>query len=72
MMKILISSLMIMFVLFACKNEKKIKQINVNDFGITANTNQSVTALVNQLIENLSDEPVKIIFPKGRYDFYSK
>ncbi|WP_096427762.1 alpha-1,3-galactosidase-related protein [Labilibaculum antarcticum] len=69
-MKILISSIMLLFVLVACNSDENVKQINVADFGIAANTNQSVTALANQLIENLGDEPVKIVFPKGRYDFY--
>ncbi|BAX78847.1 hypothetical protein ALGA_0454 [Labilibaculum antarcticum] len=61
---------MLLFVLVACNSDENVKQINVADFGIAANTNQSVTALANQLIENLGDEPVKIVFPKGRYDFY--
>lgn len=59
-----------MFVLLACNNEENVKQINVADYGIVANSNQSVTVSVNQMIEGLGDEPTKIIFPKGRYDFY--
>lgn len=70
MMKIIISSLMIILVLFACKNEESKKRINVADFGILANTKQNVTPLINQLINDLGDEPVEIKFPNGRYDFY--
>lgn len=70
MMKIIISSLMIVLVLFACKNEESKKRINVADFGILANTGQNVTPLINQLINGLGDEPVEIQFLNGRYDFY--
>jgi hypothetical protein len=68
-MKIVILSITIL-VLVACSSEKNVKRINVADFGIVANTKECITFAINQLIESLSDEPVKIVFPKGRYDFY--
>ena len=44
--------------------------IDVSDYGIEPNTNHNITAKINKLIKGLRDEPVKIVFPKGRYDFY--
>ena len=44
--------------------------INVADHGIMPNTGKSVTAEVNRLIESIDgSKSVKIVFPKGRYDF---
>jgi len=57
-------------VIVGCKSESSIKIIDVGEHGIVANTKESITASINELIEGLSDEPVTIIFPKGRYDFY--
>ena len=57
-------------ILTACKQEVRIKKIDVSEHGIVANTKQSITAKINELIESLNDEPVIITFPKGRYDFY--
>ncbi len=54
----------------ACTSEPKINIIKVTDHGITPNTKQSITSKINKLIENLNDEAVTIVFPKGRYDFY--
>ena len=50
--------------------QNKVKKINVMDYGIVANTKENVTAKVNKLIEGLGSEPVQIVFPKGRYEFY--
>jgi hypothetical protein len=60
----------ILLVFASCENEKKVKTLNVKDFGIEANTMQSITAQINGLIESLDDGAVEIIFPKGRYDFF--
>jgi hypothetical protein len=59
-----------LFIFVSCKQEETIKTINVRDYGITANTYQSITTEINELIESLNDGPVVIVFPKGRYDFY--
>jgi len=69
-MKAIFSSIAIGFIFGACQQEEKIKKIYVSDHGIAANTRNSITAKINQLIEGLDDEPVEIVFPKGRYDFY--
>jgi hypothetical protein len=69
-MKIKYLSFIIIFMLVACKQEVRIKKINVSDHGIVANTKQSITSKINKLIEGLNGEAVTIIFPKGRYDFY--
>jgi hypothetical protein len=69
-MKTFYLSFVIAVILVACKPEVKIIKINVRDYGIVANSKQSITASINQLIEGLNYEPVIIIFPKGRYDFY--
>ncbi len=53
-----------------CSAQNQVKTINVNDYGIVANTKENLTTKINQLIEGLGNEPAKIIFPKGRYDFY--
>lgn len=53
-----------------CTAQNKVKKINVKDHGITAGTKENLTSKVNKLIEGLGSEPVEIIFPKGRYDFY--
>ena len=53
-----------------CTAQNKVKKINVKDYGITAGTKENLTSKVNKLIEGLGSEPVEIIFPKGRYDFY--
>ena len=64
-------SLLIAFIFIGCKPEETTKKIDVSDYGIVANTKKSITASINKLIEGLkNDEPVTIIFPKGRYDFY--
>jgi len=67
--KIAFISFTILFIFSSCINASKIKKINVKDYGIKANTKQSITADINKLIEGLGDEPVEIVFPKGRYDF---
>ncbi len=56
--------------IFSTCTTQKVKKIVVSDYGIKANTKQSITAQVNKLIEDLNDEPVEILFPKGRYDFF--
>ena len=53
-----------------CNQNLKVTIIKVTDYGIKPNTNQSITSKINKLIENLEDEAVTIVFPKGRYDFY--
>lgn len=65
------------FVLFAvvlligCKKQFDQSVIDVTEFGIVANNNESITGKINRLIEEIKDAvPVTIIFPKGRYDFY--
>lgn len=60
----------IALVLTSCSNHNGVKIINVDNYGITPNTKQSITAKINKLIEELNNEPTIIIFPKGRYDFY--
>lgn len=62
--------LVIIFFISCCNVQENIKKIDVNDFGISPNTKQSITSSINKLIEGLNDEPVTILFPKGRYDFY--
>ena len=69
-MKIKYLALLIVFALTACKQEVRIKKIDVSEHGIFVNTKQSITAKINELIDSLNDEPVSITFPKGRYDFY--
>ncbi len=69
-MKTIFLSITIAFIFTACKQEVRIKKIDVSDYGIVANTKQNTTAKINELIESLNDEPVIITFPKGRYDFY--
>jgi hypothetical protein len=44
--------------------------INVADHGVEANTKQNTVAAINRLIEGLDENPVLIVFPEGRYDFY--
>jgi len=56
--------------LISCNKEEKPIIVNVSEFGIEANTYQSITGKINLLIEELGDEPVEIVFPKGRYDFF--
>ena len=69
-MKTCLTLALIALLFTACSEEAKINEINVSDFGISPNTKESITADINKLIEDLGDEPVTIIFPKGRYDFY--
>ncbi len=69
-MRIIYLSLSIIFILISCKQELTKKTINVSDYGIHANTKRSITSDINELIENLDNDPVTIVFPKGRYDFY--
>lgn len=57
-------------VLTICIAQNKGKKINVNDYGIVANTKENLTVKVNKMIESLGNEDVQIVFPKGRYDFY--
>ncbi len=56
--------------LFSTCTTQKVRKIDVSDYGIDANTKQSVTDQVNKLIEGLGNESVEIVFPKGRYDFF--
>ncbi|TRX71237.1 right-handed parallel beta-helix repeat-containing protein [Carboxylicivirga sp. M1479] len=58
------------FTFTSCTHPNQIKTINVQDYGIEANTKQCITSDINKLIESLGDEAVEIVFPKGRYDFY--
>jgi len=60
----------LVFWLTGCKNEESRRIIDVSDYGIVANTKLSVTASINELIDELGDKPVSIVFPKGRYDFF--
>jgi hypothetical protein len=69
-MRIIYLSFLILFILISCKQKETIQTINVKDYGIPANTFQSITTEINELIEGLNDGPVVIVFPKGRYDFY--
>lgn len=62
--------LFIAIVFISCQSETKTRIIDVSDHGIVPNTKQNITAKINKLIEGLDAEPVTIIFPKGRYDFY--
>jgi hypothetical protein len=62
--------ILIILAFASCRNDGKVKIINVKDIGIEANTKQNVVAEINKLIETLGDETVEIVFPKGRYDFY--
>lgn len=62
-------SLILLF-LNGCNRKPAEKIIDVSTKGIMANTGKNVTAQINRIIEELNDEPVTIIFPKGRYDFY--
>ncbi|TKG89603.1 alpha-1,3-galactosidase B [Puteibacter caeruleilacunae] len=56
---------------FVACSSSSIQTINVSDYGIVADTKESVTVKINELIKDLDDsKPVKIVFPKGRYDFY--
>ncbi|MBK3516177.1 alpha-1,3-galactosidase-related protein [Carboxylicivirga marina] len=57
-------------VAFQACTEKGEVVINVEDYGINANTRECIVAQINQLIENLDEQPTTIVFPKGRYDFY--
>ena len=68
-MRICLISLTII-ILTACTFEEKVEKIDVSEYGIIANTRQNITSSINQLIEELGDKPVEIVFPKGRYDFY--
>ena len=69
-MKSFFSFAIFAIILSACSQEAEIKQINVKDYGIEANTKVSITGAINELIHNLDDDQVVISFPKGRYDFY--
>jgi hypothetical protein len=60
----------VLLVFSACKPEQKVRVINVKDFGIEANTYESITGKINKLTETLGEEPTLIVFPKGRYDFW--
>jgi hypothetical protein len=69
-MKLFYLSALILFFLLSCARDPQIKEINVSDYGILANTTQNITASINLLLDELSDEAVTIIFPKGTYHFY--
>ena len=69
-MKFSFTYIIIAFLLGGCIKKSETNIINVKDHGITPNTKQSITSKINKLIDNLPDETVTIIFPKGRYDFY--
>ncbi|QOD61757.1 alpha-1,3-galactosidase B [Polaribacter haliotis] len=69
-MRTLFASFIITLFLMSCNSSSEIKIINVNDFGIQPNTKESITSKINKIIEGLDNEPVTIVFPKGRYDFY--
>ncbi len=62
--------ILLVFLFSACTSQQSSKQIIVSDYGIKVNTGQSITAQFNKLIEGLDDEPLEIVFPKGRYDFF--
>ena len=47
---------MIAVILVACKPEVKIVKINVRDFGIVANSKQSITTTINQLIDYVTND----------------
>ena len=68
-------SLLLILSIVSCQKEETTKVINVGDYGIKPNTKQSITAQINQLIEEIeaiegNGKKTIIIFPKGRYDFY--
>jgi len=67
-MKTLFLSFAFILLSISCEPEMKNKIINVSDYGIIADSKLSITASINKLIEGLGDEPVTIVFPKGRYD----
>lgn len=69
-MKKLFLTVSLFSILTICFAQKKVRILNVKDYGIVANTKENLTAKVNQLIEGLGNETVQIVFPKGRYDFY--
>jgi hypothetical protein len=56
--------------LLACGQEPRIQRVNVADFGILANSGESITGKINELIDSLGDEDAMVVFPEGRYDFY--
>ncbi|UOB18446.1 alpha-1,3-galactosidase-related protein [Abyssalbus ytuae] len=70
MMKTIYKYILIAILFSGCAEKLKIKEINVSDYGIVPNTKKNFTKEINELIYNLNDEPVTILFPKGRYDFY--
>ena len=69
-MKKLLTLVLIVGLFVSCAEKSKVLEISVVDYGISPNTKQNITPDINKLIESLYDDPVRIIFPKGRYDFY--
>ena len=62
--------LLIIPVIMSCAGNQELRIIDVSDHGLKPNTGESITASINRLIEDLDENPVTIVFPKGRYDFY--
>jgi len=62
--------LLITLVFFSSQNQDNVRVINVNDYGIVAETGQSITGKINHLIDQITEVPTIVYFPKGRYDFY--
>jgi hypothetical protein len=60
------------YVVFVSCNKRNAEQvINITEFGIAPNMGVNVTPLINDLIISLDcANPVKIVFPQGRYDFF--
>ena len=69
-MKTICKYILIVIFFSGCIIKSKIKEINVEDYGIFPGTHKSITKKINELISSLNYEAVKIVFPKGRYDFY--
>jgi len=65
-------SLIFFILLFwGCNTGKNSSIIDVSKYNIIANTNENTTSNINKIIEKINnDQPVTIVFPKGRYDFY--
>ncbi|MCK5775155.1 MAG: alpha-1,3-galactosidase B [Bacteroidales bacterium] len=74
-------ALLLTLSIVSCQIKETTKIINVGDYGIKPNTKQSITAQINQLIDEIETSEANegnegngqntiIIFPKGRYDFY--
>ncbi|ANQ48840.1 alpha-1,3-galactosidase B [Flammeovirga sp. MY04] len=62
---------LLFFVMLGCSIPKseEVLIINLEEYGILPNQDQSITKEINQVIKDLPDQPIELVFSKGYYHF---